>query len=99
VDREGVFNGRLLATWLILVAISLAYLWIDHTASHAGFPSASTVVTVLAICFAMVKVRLIMREFMEVRASPPMLRHLTDSWVVLMTVAMLGVYLAGKAVA
>ena len=35
-----------------------------------GFPTASTVVTVGAICFALIKVRIIMREFMEVRAAP-----------------------------
>jgi hypothetical protein len=36
---------------------------------------------------------------MEVRTAPRVLRRLTDVWVVLMAVALLGVYLAGKAVA
>jgi hypothetical protein len=85
--------------WLILVAISLAYLGIDNAASYQGLPTASTVVTVVAICFAMIKVRIIMREFMEVRNASVGLRRLTDFWVVLMAFAMLGVYLAGKAVA
>ena len=56
--------------WLILVAISLGYLWIDHVATHQGVPIASTVVTVFAICFALIKVRIIIREFMEVRSAP-----------------------------
>ena len=64
------FNKRLFGVWLILVAISLAYLWIDHAATHQGIPTASTVVTVVAICFALIKVRIIMREFMEVRTAP-----------------------------
>jgi hypothetical protein len=93
------FNARLFVVWLILVAISLAYLWIDHEASHLGIPTASTAVTVAAICFALVKVRIIMREFMEVRNGPRFLLRITDFWVVLMGVAMLGVYFAGKAVA
>jgi len=96
---ENEFNKRLLGVWSILVAISLAYLWIDHAATHLGIPTASTVVTVGAICFAVVKVRIIMREFMEVRTAPRVLRLLTDFWVLLMAAAMLGVYLAGKAVA
>ena len=96
---ENRFNKRLFGVWLVLVAISLAYLWIDHAATHEGIPTASTVVTVVAICFALAKVRIIMREFMEVRVAPRVLRRLTDFWVVVMAAAMLGVYFAGKAVA
>jgi hypothetical protein len=96
---ETGFNKRLFGVWLILVAISLAYLWIDHEASHRGIPTASTVVTVGAICLALIKVRIIMREFMEVRSASRFLLRITDFWVVLMGVAMLGVYFAGKAVA
>jgi Prokaryotic Cytochrome C oxidase subunit IV len=92
-------NRRLFLVWLILVAISLAYLWIDQTASRQGFPTASAVVTVVAVCFALIKVRIIMREFMEVRNAPVVLRRLTDFWVVLMAIAMIGVYVAGKSVA
>ena len=96
---EDGFKTRLFGAWLILVAISLGYLWIDHVATHRGIPTASTVVTVFAICFALIKVRIIMREFMDVRNAPPVLRRLTDFWVLLMAVALLGVYFAGMAVA
>ena len=96
---ENEFNKRLFGVWVILVAISLAYLWIDQSATHQGVPTASTVVTVAAICLALIKVRIIMREFMEVRTAPVVLRRLTDLWVVLMAAAMLGVYVAGKVVA
>ncbi len=96
---ENGSKKRLFGVWLILVAISLGYLWIDHVATHEGVPIASTVVTVFAICFALIKVRIIMREFMEVRSAPMALRRLTDFWVLLMAVALLGVYFAGMAVA
>ena len=96
---ENGSNKRLFVVWLILVAISLVYLWIDGSATHQGNPTASTVVTVVAICFALIKVRIILREFMEVRGAPRALRRLTDYWVLLMAVALLGVYFAGKAVA
>ena len=92
-------NKRLFAVWLILVGITTSYLWIDHSSGQHGVPTASTVITVGAICLALIKVRIIMREFMEVRGAPQLLCRLTDFWVVLMGVAMLGVYLAGKAVA
>jgi hypothetical protein len=93
------FNRRLFGVWLVLVAISLTYLVIDHSATQGGIPTASTVVTVGVICFALVKVRIIMREFMEVRTAPRVLRHLTDFWILLMAVALFGTYFAGKAVA
>lgn len=96
---ESRVNMRLFVVWLILVGITVAYLAIDRAANDHGFATASTAVTVAAICLALVKVRIIMREFMEVRTAPPVLRRLTDYWIVLMAAALLGVYLAGKAVA
>jgi hypothetical protein len=92
-------NKRLFVVWLILVGITVSYLWIDRSAELHGVAAASPFVTVGAICLALVKVRIIMREFMEVRGAPAPLCRLTDFWVVLMATAMLGVYLAGRAVA
>ena len=40
-------------------------------------------VTVSAIVIALIKVRIIFREFMEVRHAPALLCRLTDAWVVL----------------
>ena len=40
-----------------------------------------------------------MREFMDVRHAPRVLRTMTDVLVVVMAVALLGSYLVGKAVA
>ncbi|ADP83967.1 cytochrome C oxidase subunit IV family protein [Pseudofrankia inefficax] len=91
------FNKRLLAVWLVLSAITVIYLGIDHSAEDRGAPAASTVVTVSAIALALVKVRIIMREFMEVRHAPPLLCRLTDLWVVLMAASLVAMYFAGKA--
>ena len=90
---------RLFVAWLVLVAITLIYLWIDHAADASGVLLASTAVTIAAIGLALVKVRIIMREFMDVRHAPPLLRRLTDLLVAVMAVAMLGTYLVGRAVA
>ena len=44
---------------------------------------------------ALVKVRIIFREFMEVRSAPVLLCRLTDAWVVLIGVSLLGCYFIG----
>jgi len=45
----------------------------------------------------MITVRIIIREFMEVRHAPVSLGRLTDLWVVLTGAILLGGYLAGAA--
>ena len=91
------FNKRLLIVWLILTSMTLAYVWMDHTADQNGTLRASTVVTVSAIVIALIKVRIIFREFMEVRHAPALLCRLTDAWVVLIAVCLLGSYFVGSA--
>ncbi len=58
---------------------------------------ASSFVTTTAILLALVKVRFIFREFMEVRNAPALLCRLTDLWVVLIGAALLGSYFIGLA--
>ena len=96
---SGTFNRRLAIVWLILSAMTLVYVWLDHSADDDGVLKASTVVTVSAIIIALVKVRIIFREFMEVRHAPTMLRRLTDAWVLIMAVCLLGSYFVGSALA
>jgi len=93
------FNKRLLIVWSILTSMTLAYVWIDHTVDQNGTLQASTVVTVSAIGIALIKVRIIFREFMEVRHAPALLCRLTDAWVVLIGVCLLGSYFVGSAIA
>ena len=85
--------------WLVLTAMTLAYVWLDHSADNDGILRASTVVTVSAIVIALIKVRIIFREFMEVRHAPALLCRLTDAWVVLVGACLLGSYFVGSAVA
>jgi Prokaryotic Cytochrome C oxidase subunit IV len=91
------FNKRLLVVWLVLASLTLAYLWIDHSLDGSLRPSA--VVTSSVIVIALVKVRIIFREFMEVRQAPAVLCRLTDGWVVLMAAALLGSYFVGTSLA
>lgn len=94
-----LLDKRLLAIWAVLVGITLVYLWIDTSADSDGVFIASTAATSAAICLALVKMRIIMREFMEVRYAPRLLRLLTDGLVIVMGVAMLSTYLVGRVAA
>ncbi|KZS63045.1 MAG: cytochrome C oxidase subunit IV family protein [Mycobacterium pseudokansasii] len=87
------FNKRLLAVWVVLASLTLSYLWLDYAVEPS--PKASAVVTASVIVIALIKVRIIFREFMEVRQSPAVLRRLTDACVLLVGAALLGSHLAG----
>ncbi|MCV6963905.1 hypothetical protein BST27_02720 [Mycobacterium intermedium] len=89
------FNKRLLTAWLVLASLTLAYLWIDHSVD--GSPGPSVAVTLSVIGIALIKVRIIFREFMEVRHAPAVLCRLTDAWVVLVGVSLFSCYLVGSA--
>jgi hypothetical protein len=95
---SATFNKRLMFVWLLLTAMTLSYIWLDHSADDDGVYRASTVVTVSAIIIALIKVRIIFREFMEVRHAPMLLRRLTDAWVLIIGVCLLGSYFIGSAV-
>ncbi len=87
------FNKRLLVVWVVLASLTVSYLWIDHSAG--GSLKANAVVTSSVIVIALIKVRIIFREFMEVRNAPVLLCRLTDAWVVVMAAALLGCYFIG----
>lgn len=90
------FEKRLLVVWVVLSTITLIYLWIGSIdPARALRPSA--LVTSSAIVMALIKVRIVFREFMETRHAPVLLRRLTDGWVVLMAVCLLGSYFIGMA--
>ena len=93
------FNKRLLIVWVILASFTLAYLVIDHSAEgQPGSLRSSAVITSSVIVIALIKVRIIFREFMEVRQAPVLLCRLTDAWVVLIGAALLGSYFIGTAI-
>lgn len=87
------FNKRLLVVWVILASLTLGYLWIDRSVD--GSLRSSAVVTSSVIVIALIKVRIIFREFMEVRQAPVLLCRLTDAWVVLIGASLLGTYFIG----
>ncbi|MGH7133082.1 MAG: cytochrome C oxidase subunit IV family protein [Phycisphaerales bacterium] len=90
------FEKRLVVVWLALSAMTIAQLgFASGDGQDALRPNAA--ITVSAIVIALVKVRIIVREFMEVRHAPASLRRLMDLWVVFTGVSLLGCYFVGMA--
>jgi cytochrome c oxidase subunit IV len=89
------FEKRLLIVWVVLSAITIAQLGVGSVDRQAVLtPNAA--ITSSAIVMALIKVRIIFREFMEVRHAPVLLCRLTDMWVVFTGATLLGCYLAGQ---
>ena len=89
------FERRLLVVWLALSAMTIAQLAVGSVDRQAAL-TPNVAITSSAILMALVKVRIIFRQFMEVRHAPVLLRRLTDLWVVLTGTTLLGCYLAGR---
>ena len=95
---SAAFSKRLLIVWLVLCSLTLIYAFMDQSVDGAGILKPSAVVTVSAIGIAVIKVRIIFREFMEVRHAPALLCRLTDAWVVIIAVSLIGTYFVGTAI-
>jgi hypothetical protein len=92
---NGGFGKRSTVVWLILCAITLAQLWVGSV-DPGSHPTPNAAIAAGAILMALIKVRVIFQEFMEVRHAPVLLGRLTDLWVVLTGAILIGVYLAGQ---
>ena len=91
-------RNRLTIAWLGVVALSLVYLVIDESAVEDGVVRASTAASIAAIALALVKLRIILREFMDVRHAPKPLRTATDALVAVMGASLIGTYLVGQTI-
>ena len=90
---------RLVVALVVVVAVTLVYLAIDDATDDHGVVRASTVASLAAIGLALAKLRIIVREFMDVRHAPRMLRTITDALVATMGVLLVGTYLIGRTIA
>lgn len=87
---------RLMIAWLALSAITLIYLGVDSSDQGAA-RRPSTLITTAAIAMALIKMRIIVREFMETRRAPIVLRRLTDAWMILIAATLISAYYIGLA--
>ena len=79
-------------TWLVLVAITIGSWWLAPAHSR-GVASASFAVTCVVLGLAVIKSRLIIRNFMEVRSAPGWLKLATDAWLGVLVASVLVIYL------
>jgi hypothetical protein len=81
-------NARLTTyVWVILSVLTLTSYWLGPA------PVASVSITVAVLTMALIKARLIIGYFMEVRTAPTWLRICTDAWLVVLFGAILAIYL------
>ena len=85
---------RLIFVWLALSALTFAQLAVGSLGEQDS-PTPNAAITSNVIVIALIKVRVIILEFMEVRHAPILLCRLTDLWVVLTGVSLLGSYFVG----
>jgi hypothetical protein len=78
--------------WAILSAITIAS-WFLAPAHEHGVVVASTPITIAVLLLALVKTRLIIQHFMEVRTAPVWLKLATDAWLVVLFGGILAIYL------
>ena len=89
MSAEG--EKRLLLVWSALVAVTLVSWWIGSKHGQDELRS-SALVTFSVLSIAAIKVHVIVREFMEVRHAPHLLRRLTDGFTVFVVGALLAIY-------
>jgi len=83
--------ARTTAVWAGLSAITVLS-WFLAPAQHAEPVAASTAITMAVLLLALIKTRLIIGEFMEVRTAPLWLKTATDGWLVALFGAIAVVY-------
>jgi Prokaryotic Cytochrome C oxidase subunit IV len=78
--------------WIMLCAITIGTWWLSP--SHSAMAAVASVpITVAVVVLGMIKSRLIISYFMEVRTAPRWLRLATDGWVVVLWLGILVIYL------
>ena len=87
-------TARLTYVWLILCAITIVA-WGLGSAHTPGTRVASVPITIAVLVMALIKARLVIQEFMEVRTAPRWLRVFTDVWLLVLWGALLAIYLPG----
>jgi hypothetical protein len=92
----GLSAHRITLVWLVLVLATGVSWWLG-TGVPAGASGSRLVATALLLVVAFVKVRLIVRHFMEVERAPLALRIATDAWIVVVGLALLAFYLRSAA--
>lgn len=93
----GTANGttpgqRLTYVWALLSGLTIVTWWLGAEGTGERLDRNVTV-TLAVLTLGLIKVRCIIRYFMEVRTAPRWLRHSTDIWLAVLGWAVLTLYL------
>lgn len=88
-----LLRHRTTAVWAGLVAATLLAWWLSADHAFGDSDAARSLTTVAVLLVAFVKVRFVLRDFMELRSAPAILRRIGDAWVIGMPVALVAMYL------
>lgn len=84
-------DKRLALAWIVLVGMSLLS-WAVGSRHGTVLVEPEPLIGMIAIAITLVKVRVIIRQFMEVRSAPVKLKYITDAWIATFGLAMVVAY-------
>ena len=85
-----VSRSTLTGVWALLSIMTVASWWTSRSDGHAY-----TLITAGVLLFALIKSRLVIRYFMEVRFAPRWLRLTCDVWLIMVFGMVFALYLSG----
>ncbi|HKS99266.1 MAG TPA: cytochrome C oxidase subunit IV family protein [Rugosimonospora sp.] len=88
-----VLRSQTTYVWVVLSALTVLAWWLGAERGGSG-AGRSVAVTAAVLALGLVKVRCVLRYFMEVRTAPRWLRLSTDGWLLVLWGSMLALYLA-----
>lgn len=83
---------QVIYVWLALSVLTMLSWWAGPVRA-GGSLEPHTMITVFVIALAVIKCRLILQYFMEVRSAPAWLKWATDAWLVALWGGVLALYL------
>lgn len=84
-----LFKTRITAVWILLVGATAVSWEMGHGLLFQDARSAAIAI----IAVALIKVRFVMLEFMELRDAPPAARWITEAWIVGIGALLIAMYL------
>lgn len=87
---SAAFNDVVTRVWLLLMAITAGAWALSAQVPDEGSRGFSSAAAILLLSF--LKVRLVIRHFMEVAHAPAWLRHACDGWIVALLLSLLWLY-------
>lgn len=86
---KALLLSRVTAVWALLIIATTLSWQLGHGAGFDDTRQAGAAILVVTF----IKVRLVMRDFMEIRHAPRWMKLIGDAWIVLITVLLVGLFL------